>query len=102
MMGATGGVTGELEWAEVVALARDAIVHGTGGAGKSVAQAIPPPATPTAVPFVAPARAPVPAPTAPPAAATTVAANPAQGAASGGKKKCGYCAPLGLGMDTHD
>jgi hypothetical protein len=79
----SAGVPGSLEWKEVVALARDKLLHAPPGGEQAAAP--PPPA------------AAAPAAPAPPAGGTptpTTGAKPA--------RKCSYCSPLNLGMDHHD
>ena len=83
-----------LRWDEVVLWARDQQVDPTeeGGAMCTPATTVAAPTAPAAAPAVQ---------TVPPASAV----RPAAGANGGGDRpvrKCAYCAPLGIGMDTHD
>ncbi len=86
-----------MEWGEVLAMARDALLYDEVDRDVEVVVAQEAPCKPAVVATQPPTAAPISVPSAPVA--------PVAGGSSGGsrpQKKCAYCAPLGLGMDNHD
>jgi hypothetical protein len=83
-LAATSGT--ELTWKEVVAMARDARVHG------KVASPAPAPPTPPSGGYTPAA----------PAAPSLPAAPRLPGVGAAQVRRCKYCTPLGAGMDNHD